>query len=142
MDPLFFYNLLARITLLLPIFSVPSILIGVAFTKKSTSIDIFSFRSKLFRFILLVVGSSLAAYVIVLQMPDTVTATTRNSVAGVFTIYVPLIAYGFFANSSAKRFLDMGRSKFFALFLAVPLVNLGVCYLLATSFTTKSTDNK
>ena len=100
MDPTFFYNLLLRVCLGLPIFSIPSILIGVAVAKNSTSIDIFSFRSKLLRFILLVVGSSLAAYVIVLQMPDTVTATTRNSIAGVLNLKVMVTALSLLLRNS------------------------------------------
>ncbi len=137
MDPTFFYNLLLRVCLLLPIFSIPSIFIGVVLSKKSASMDIFSFRAKLLRFILIVFGSSFAAYVIAMQFDDTV---TRSSISILFTVYIPLVAYGFFANASAKRFVDMGRNRFFALLLAVPLVNFGVCYFLFNSFTTKSNE--
>lgn len=135
MDPTFFYNLLLRVCMGLPIFSIPSIFIGVLLSKKSLSMDIFTYRSKLLRFILIIVVSSLVAYVIAMQLENTV---TRSSISIVFTVYIPLVAYGFFANASAKRFVDMGRNKFFAMLLAVPMINLGVCYLLATSYTTKS----
>ena len=139
MDPLFFYNLLKRIALLLPLFSIIPIIIGVILSKKNAQIDIFTYRVKLFRFGLSILGLSLIAYGILVLLPYT---AQNDVIAKWCTIIIPMILYGFFANSCAKRFVGMGRSRFYALLLIIPLVNLCVCYFLATSYTTKRVAEK
>jgi len=136
MDPNFFYNLALRLVLLLPLISIISIPIGVLLSKKNKTarIDIFAYRSKLLRFVLSIFVLSLFAYAIRMFLPYTV---LNKAIGSWGTVIIPMVLYGFFANASAKRFVDMGRSRFLALLLIVPLVNLGVCYFLAMSYTTK-----
>jgi hypothetical protein len=136
-DPMFFYSLLFNSVLLIPLFGLLPTAIGVIASKATARADIFTYRRKLTTFVLLFLASSVVGFGVSMVFTD---PNLRLGAVSLFTLLIPAIAYGFLANSSAKRLVDMGRSKFLALALAIPLVNFGVIAWLAFSFASRPSE--
>lgn len=136
-----------RAIVLLPIAGLIPALIGVIACKATVTMDIFTYRGKLTTFALIFVSSAVAGYgVTIASVPEIMPGEPPTLplgpyfLASIFTVIIPGIAYGYLANASAKRFIDIGKSKFLALALVIPLVNFGVMAYLALSFASKQSE--
>lgn len=147
MDPLFFYSLIVRAVLLVPLAGLIPAFIGVIACKGGTVMDVFVYRRKLTIFVLIFAASAVAGYAVTIASVPELTpgqvarlAPGPYLLVGIFTTIIPGIAYGYLANASAKRFIDMSKSKFLALALVIPLVNFGVMAYLALTFASKQSE--